>query len=177
MVLCAYVVQSIRSMHWKALYVASRSEKKVASRLTELGIEAYLPLKTELKQWSDRKKKVHSPLINGYVFVKINEQQRELVFKAQGVIQYVKFNGGDAIIRDEEINILKSIESKGYYAEAGHIEKLNEGDRTNIDHGPFKGMTGTVERQSGKEIYTILLESIGYTLRVNLPSEILSKNK
>ena len=164
-------------MVWKALYVASRSEKKVAERLNELGIEAYLPLKKERKQWSDRIKTVISPLINGYVFVYLNEQQRELVFKAQGVIQYVRYNGGDAIIRDEEINILKSIEHKGYYAEAGETNKLTEGDRTLIQHGPFKGMTGMVERSAGKDVYTILLESIGYTLRINLPSEVLSKNK
>jgi hypothetical protein len=41
---------------WKALYVASRSEKKVHAFLTEMGLESYLPLKTEKKQWSDRKK-------------------------------------------------------------------------------------------------------------------------
>ncbi|MGZ3900159.1 MAG: UpxY family transcription antiterminator [Bacteroidia bacterium] len=164
-------------MNWKALYVASRSEKKVVERLTDMGIEAYLPLKKEKKQWSDRIKTVISPLINGYVFVNMNDQQRELVFKAQGVIQYVRYNGGDAIIRDEEINILKSIEQKGYYAEASGIKKLNQGDRTLIQHGPFKGMTGTVERLNEKDIYTLLLESIGYSLRVNLPSEVLSKNK
>ncbi|MBA3664534.1 MAG: UpxY family transcription antiterminator [Bacteroidetes bacterium] len=162
-------------MVWKALYVASRSEKKVVVRLQELGIEAYLPLKKEQKQWSDRKKIVISPLINGYVFVNITDQQRELVFKASGVIQYVRYNGGDAIIREQEIMVLKSIEEKGYYAEAGTIEKFGSGERMLIKHGQFKGMTGIVERSSGKEIYTILLESIGYSLRINLPSEVLSK--
>lgn len=162
-------------MNWKALYVASRSEKKVVTRLTELGIEVYLPLKKEMRQWSDRKTLVITPLINGYVFVNIDEKQRELVFKASGVIQYVRSNGGDAIIREEEIKVLKSIEEKGYYAEAGPSEKLLPGDLTLINHGPFKGMSGIVERSNEKEIYTLLLESIGYTVRVNLPSEILTK--
>lgn len=163
-------------MNWKALYVASRSEKKVAERLSELGIEAYVPLKSEMKQWSDRKKTVISPLINGYVFVKLNEQQRELVFKAPGVIQYVRFNSGDAIIREEEITVLKSMEEKGYYVEAGPLEKLSEGDRAKIQHGPFKGMSGVVDRVNDKDVYTIHLESIGYSLRVNLLGEVLIKN-
>ena len=145
-------------------------------RLTEIGIEAYLPLKTEKKQWSDRKKIVISPLINGYVFVKINTQQRELVFKANGVLQYVRSNGKDAIIREEEINVLKSIEEKGYHAEAKPLEKFEVGDRTTIQHGPFKGMTGIINRAAGKDIYTISLESIGFSVKVNLPEEILSKN-
>ncbi len=162
-------------MNWKALYVASRSEKKVVTRLTELGIEAYLPLKKEKKQWSDRKKIVISPLINGYVFVKLNVQQRELVFKANGVLQYVRSNGKDAVIREEEINILKSIEEKGYHAEAKPLEKYETGDRTTIKHGPFKGMTGIIDRAAGKDVYTISLESIGFSVKVNLPEEVLKK--
>lgn len=162
-------------MSWRALYVASRSEKKVTERLIELGLEAYVPLKKEKRQWSDRKKIVITPLINGYVFVKINGQQRDLVFKANAVIQYVKFNGSDAIIKEEEINVLKNIEEKGYYAEASILEKYSAGERTLIKYGQFKGMTGIVERISGKEIYTISLESIGYSVKINLPSEVLSK--
>ena len=48
--------------HWHALYVRSRSEKKVLSQLEEMGVEAYLPLVTKVKQWSDRRKKVEEPL-------------------------------------------------------------------------------------------------------------------
>ena len=44
--------------HWYALYVKSRSEKKVLTQLEEQGFEAFLPLVTHVKQWSDRKKKV-----------------------------------------------------------------------------------------------------------------------
>jgi transcription antitermination factor NusG len=162
-------------MNWKALYVASRSEKKVNTRLISLGLEVYLPLKKEKKQWSDRKKIVISPLINGYIFVKINEQQRDLVFKAPGVLQYVRSNGKDAIIREEEINVLKDIEEKGYHAEANPLENISKGDRLLIKHGRFKGMTGIVERFKGKDVYTLNLESIGYTLKIDLPTEILSK--
>ncbi len=164
-------------MNWKALYVTSRSEKKVNTRLISLGVEAYLPLKTEKKQWSDRKKIVISPLINGYIFVKISDQQRDLVFKAPGVLQYVRSNGKDAIIREEEINVLRDIEEKGYHSEAKPLGHIVAGDRLLIKHGRFKGMRGIVERIKGEEIYTLCLESIGYSLRINLPSEVLVKEK
>lgn len=162
-------------MNWKALYVASRSEKKVLTRLTDLGINAYVPLKKERKQWSDRKKIVISPLINGYVFVQVNEKVRDEVFKASGVIQYVRYNGKDAVIRDKEIQVLRDIEEKGYHAEAGPLEKFSAGNRATINHGQFKGLTGIIEREAGKEIYTISLESIGFSVRINLPAEVLSK--
>ena len=55
--------------HWHALYVRSRSERKVLTQLEEMGVEAYLPLITLIKQWSDRRKKVEEPLFKSYVFI------------------------------------------------------------------------------------------------------------
>ena len=67
-------------MPWYVVYTKSKQEKKVAEGLKKLGIEAYCPLVTVMKQWSDRKKKVEVPLINSYVFVNIDERQRDDVF-------------------------------------------------------------------------------------------------
>ena len=59
---------------WYAVYTAARAEKKVKERLDQIGIENYLPLRTEYRVWSDRKKKVSVPLISGYIFVHIKEE-------------------------------------------------------------------------------------------------------
>lgn len=80
-------------MKWKVLYVASRSEKKVNQKLNEFGIESYVPLRTERRKWSDRIKTINIPLINGYVFVKVDEKIRDTVFKVKGVLNYVRYNG------------------------------------------------------------------------------------
>ncbi|MDX2171893.1 MAG: UpxY family transcription antiterminator [Bacteroidota bacterium] len=161
--------------YWKALYVASRSEKKVNSSLQELGLESYLPLKTEKKQWSDRKKTVVSPLINGYVFVKTSEQNRDFVFKVANVIQYVRSNGRDAIIREDEIEVLKSIEKKGYFVEGKFGINFKEGETTLITHGPFKGYNGIVKSKASETIYYIAIQSIDYSLTIKVSSEILQK--
>ena len=57
---------------WYAIYVRSRHEKNVHSALLNKGIESSLPLKTVIRKWSDRKKKVQLPMFRGYVFGKIN---------------------------------------------------------------------------------------------------------
>ena len=85
-------------MEWFALYTKPRNEKKVAENLAALGIEVYCPLVTTIKQWSDRKKKVESPLIPSYVFVKIEEANRKEVFQVSGVVQYVFWLGKPAKI-------------------------------------------------------------------------------
>lgn len=162
-------------MPWKVIYVSSRAEKKVSERLQQEGIEAYVPLKKELKQWSDRKKMVETPLINGYVFVNPQPSQRDKVLQFQGVIQYVRYNGADAQVREIEIEALRSIEEKGYYVEGKFASNLNAGDLVKIQHGPFKGLYGTVKTQTNESLYYISIEGIGYSLTVKVPEEIIVK--
>ena len=54
---------------WHAVYVSSRTEKKITDLLNNKGIEAYVPIIKTMRQWSDRKKMVELPLLNGYVFL------------------------------------------------------------------------------------------------------------
>ena len=49
-------IQHFMDKIWYALYVKSRTEKKVAAELEKQGIINYLPLQKILKQWSDRRK-------------------------------------------------------------------------------------------------------------------------
>ena len=95
-------------MEWFALYTKPRNEKKVAENLAAIGIEVYCPIVTTLKQWSDRKKKVESPLIPSYVFVKIEEANRKDVFQVAGVVQYVFWLGKPAKIKPQELEALKT---------------------------------------------------------------------
>lgn len=162
-------------MNWKVLYVASRSEKKVSKRLNDLGLMAYVPLKTEKRKWSDRLKTVSTPMISGYVFVQVTDKDRDLVFKAQGVLNFVRYNGGDAIVRDVEIKALRSIEEKGYYIEGEFSHSFKEGEKVMIKYGPFKGLQGSVRSIANENIYRISIESIGYTLTVKVPEEVLVK--
>jgi hypothetical protein len=45
----------------RSVYETQMGEK-VAEQLTKMGIECYCPLITQVRQWSDRKKKVVVPL-------------------------------------------------------------------------------------------------------------------
>ena len=49
---------------WLVAYTRMHHEKKVQERLTALDIESFLPIHTEVRQWSDRKKKVDRVLIS-----------------------------------------------------------------------------------------------------------------
>ncbi len=162
-------------MNWKVLYVASRSEKRVSQRLNDLGLIAYVPLRTEKRKWSDRLKTVSTPMISGYVFVQVADKDRDMVFKSQGVLNFVRYNGGDAVVRDIEIEALKSIEQKGYYVVGESSNSFKEGEKVLIKYGPFKGLEGSVRSIANENIYRISIESIGYALTVKVPEEVLVK--
>jgi transcriptional antiterminator RfaH len=164
-------------MTWKVLYVQSRREKQITKQILELGIEAYVPLKTEIKQWSDRKKKVITPLINGYVFIKPNQSQRDEVFNVEGILNYVRYNGNDAKVTDREIEILKMIEAKGYYVEFNKKIEINVGDVVEIKAGKFKGLAGVIEKLGKKEHCYVIIKSLDFQLKIKLEKDTLEKVK
>ena len=64
-----------KTQGWYVLYVPYRHEKKVFNELIEKDIEAFHPLTTTLRKWSDRTKKVQTALFPRYVFVNIKSRK------------------------------------------------------------------------------------------------------
>ena len=160
--------------HWHALYVSSRSEKKIGESLQAREIEAYVPIVKTMRQWSDRKKLVEMPLMNGYVFVKISSAENNAVMQTKGVVNFVRSEGKIAIIREVEIDRLKQLVDIGYQIEAGAITKdYKEGDKVKISSGALKGIEGYVVESKENRQIEVLLESIGQCIRVKLPKELL----
>jgi transcription antitermination factor NusG len=143
-------------MPWFALYTRPKNEKKVTEQLVKLGIEVYCPLVTQVKQWSDRKKKVETPLISSYVFVNVEEKERDKVFEAFGVVRYLFWLGKPAVIRDEEIYLLK--DSLKEVISSFEISEIKPGDVMNISRGPFQGKEGVVKVVEKNKIQLILKE-------------------
>src|ERR1700752_210484 len=106
---------------WHALYVASRQEKNTARLLSEKGIESYVPIVKTMRQWSDRKKMVEVPLLNGYVFVHISPIENDKTLQTKGVVNFVRSEGKTAVIRADEIDRLKQLVELGYQLEANGI--------------------------------------------------------
>ena len=47
--------------HWFATQTRARHEKMVVTQLEKKGVTGFLPLVTEVHQWSDRRKVIHQP--------------------------------------------------------------------------------------------------------------------
>jgi transcription antitermination factor NusG len=131
--------------------------------LNALGIEAYCPLVTEVKQWSDRKKKVQIPLITSYVFVNIEEHRRESVFKVSGIVKYLFWLGKPAKVRAIEIEALKQ-SLEGIVA-SFEVSAIQKDTIYKIPEGPFQGFEGFVKKINATTIQVLLVD-LGFLITI-----------
>ena len=162
------------SKRWFAAYTKPRWEKKVSSVLERKGVECWCPLKKTEKQWSDRKKVIEEPLFTSYVFVRINETEKSVVLMTDGILNFVYYIGKPAIIRDEEIDIIKKfLSEKQASVSVQSLASLDENTRIKVNHGIFMDTTGTVLKGGKKKVF-VKLESLDQVMVVEFPVEYLS---
>lgn len=154
---------------WYVVYVKSRAEKKVLQSLQAKNIEAWLPLHAELRKWSDRKKLVRTPLLPGYVFVRVERKDYDTVLKTDHVVCYVTFEGKAVPVRDEEIQNLQQILRQDQIRVELSREDLHPGEQVEILSGPLVGVRGELVRIKGKHKVGIRIRQINYTVMVEVP--------
>ena len=154
---------------WLAVYTKPRWEKKVDSILLRKGINSWCPLQRVEKKWSDRKKIIDEPLFRSYVFVNIAETERLTVLQTEGVLNFVHYLGKPAIIKNEEIDIIKAyLLEKETIISIQSLQSFRENDKVVISQGIFMDNTGTVIRPGNKKIY-VRLDSLGQVMVVEFP--------
>jgi transcription antitermination factor NusG len=145
---------------WYAIYCKSRYEKKISLELTAKGIENYVPVKNEVHQWSDRKKRVEVPVLPNYIFVKTDNSQFYRILKIYGVRCFICFDRGPEPIPEKQImNFKNFLESVGQEVEISY-EKFAKGDLVEITEGSMKGIIGEVVEYRGKKNLLIRLETV-----------------
>lgn len=153
-------------MKWYVLYTRPRSERKTALELEKLGLEVYCPVTTEFRKWSDRTKKVITPLFKSYIFVHLEEKDRNKVFAVPSVVGYLTWLKKPAIVKEKEIRTLRTwLESDKY--EEVQVHDFSPGDRVTINNGALKGKSGTVQ-EVGKREVRLVLESLGFIVTTRI---------
>jgi len=92
---------------WFVIYVKVRQEFKVAERLENIGIQTFLPYKKEIRQWSDRKKKIKVPLLPSMLLVFVEEKDIPKIFTVPGPVRFLFEQGTRATVSEEEITAMQ----------------------------------------------------------------------
>ena len=149
-------------MNWYVLYTRPRWELKIYKSLLERGIEAYCPSYSVLRQWSDRKKKIGLPFFNSYVFVRLQEADRDQVFRIPGVVRYLFWQGKAARVQDKEIRLMKEY-LDGEQQDAPRVEHLSVGEKVTFSRGALKDRDAIIEEIGQKQVL-LVLPALGYKI-------------
>jgi transcription antitermination factor NusG len=155
--------------YWFAPYTKPRSEFKAEQQLKSVGIENYLPTITRLKQWSDRKKKITTPLLRGYIFIFSNEAERLTSVEQPAIVRCIFDAGRPARIPEWQIdNIKKLLETDTDFIVQNGIVP---GAKVIIKSGSFEGVRGTVmEGEAGKSI-SVSIDLLNRSIIAHLPDD------
>ena len=156
------------SYNWFALYTRSRYEKSLHEEMVMRGVESYLPLKVEKKQWSDRVKVIEEPLLRGYLFVKVSNREYFDVLNSTGAVRYVAFEGKAASIPEKQIQDLKQFVTN--YNDTLNVtrDRVSKGDLVKIRNGLLKGVHGEVVEIRGKKRIVLRFKSLGYCIHTDI---------
>ena len=153
-------------MNWYVLYTRPKWELKIYKALLEHNIEAYCPTYSEVRQWSDRKKKVTKPYFNSYVFVRLEGANRNRVFDIPGVVRFLFWQGKAAMVQDEEIQLMKEY-LDGEQQVAPRLEQLSVGEKVTFSRGALKDRDAIIEEIGHKQVL-LVLPALGYKITARI---------
>jgi len=160
---------------WYVYYTKSRHEKKVKELLERRGFDVFLPMQKVLRQWSDRKKKVETPLFNSYIFVRTEEHRISDVLQIPGVSWNIRHNGKPAVLHANEYDLINRFLATGLTLEVLATPDLRQGDQVKVIDGPLRGMYGVLVGTADDTRFLVALDSIGQSIRVTLEPHLMKR--
>jgi len=164
----AYCSEDRGEPRWYAVRTRSRHEKLVARQLENQGIESFLPVVMQTRNWSDRRKQVETPLFSGYTFLRMihTSDERVRVLKTQGVVSFVGVHGTGIPIPDYQIDDIKTLlASRIPYDERPF---LHLGQRVRVRGGALDGVQGILVAENGDRSLVISVEPVQRSLYVRV---------
>ena len=150
--------------NWYVVYTKPRHEFKVNERLTLMGLITYCPSISKVSQWSDRKKKIKTPVLPSMILVYLKEKERDVVFDCPGVVRYMFYNKKIVIVPQNDVNILKNhLEGKNCLNSS--ISSLNIGDHLNIEQ--LQNRVGEIVKVTSSKIW-VRIRSLNIKVRLDI---------
>lgn len=164
-------MESALKTSWYIVYTYPNLEKRIFTELQKKNVNAYLPMQKKIRNWSDRKKEIRTPLFPNYIFINTTEKERHKFFDINGVVNFISFGGKPAVMSDDEILNIKKFEETVFEVELSLIQ----GDDVMIINGPFTGVRGKLFVKKGKERFGVRLSSINQSLSLEICTSCLRK--
>jgi transcriptional antiterminator RfaH len=147
---------------WCVLYTRTNYEKKIKKELDKRQIINYLPIYSDVHQWSDRKKKVDVPLFPNYIFINRNLLNLYDVLSIKGIVKYLKNEHGISRISEDTIDLLKESSKVGVLT-----YPMTKKEKSIILEFGTNKFSGTLIGHRGENRIAIFLPELNKTIIVN----------
>jgi transcription antitermination factor NusG len=135
---------------WFALRVKPNYEKPVAAALRGKGMEEFLPLFRSRRQWSDRVKVMDLPLFPGYLFCRLNLEERMPLITTPGFLYIVGIGKNPEPVDESEILAIQSVLRSGIPVTPW--PSLMVGQKVQLRHGPLRGLVGVLTKIAANQL-------------------------
>lgn len=161
-------MQCAEAMNWFAIRTRSRHEKVVERQLQSQGIDVFYPVVNQIRQWSDRRKLVETPLFAGYAFVRIAPcaKERVRVLRTQGVVDLVGAQGQGIPIPEDQIEVVRAVVRLNLPF-SQHVF-LKVGQRVRVRGGALDGVEGILVANNGNQSLVISVDPIQRSLAIQI---------
>ncbi len=152
---------------WYAVRTRPRHEKKVVSELQEKGIRIYLPLLTQVRRWSDRRKVIQVPLFSCYAFVHsvLDLHLRLALYGISGALGFVGPNNQAVPIPDTQIETIQTLMASN--VQLTPYPFLKVGQRVRVRGGALDGVEGILAAKGDRRL-VVSVDSIHSSFLINL---------
>ena len=148
-------------MKWFVAHTKSRCELKASDFFKKNGVESYVPVFEEKRQWSDRTKKIITPAVSGYVFFRLEKVDYSFLNQNPYLRNIVRRLGQAVEIRGSEIQTMKDC-LKHYTEDLS----FGAGDTVKVLSGVLKSKKGLVDDVENNFVI-LLINSIKVKLSLN----------
>lgn len=148
---------------WYVAYVRLFHERKTAEKLADMGIESFVPVREEIHQWSQRKKKVMCVLIPQMIFIHATQKERMEALTLASISHYLVLRGEHtpAVIPDKQMEQFMFMVDYSEETIEMFNSPLEPGQSIRVIKGPLAGLEGELMEIEGKSKVVVRLEILG----------------
>jgi transcription termination/antitermination protein NusG len=156
---------------WYALRVKPNYEKPVSAALRGKGFEEFLPLFRSRRQWSDRVKVMDLPLFPGYLFCRLNLEDRLPVITTPGFLYIVGVGKTPEPVEESEIASIQKVLCSGVPVKPW--PSLVVSQKVQLQHGPLRGLVGVLTKIANQHRMYVSVTLLKRSISVEVAPEWL----
>jgi transcription antitermination factor NusG len=154
---------------WFAIRVKPNYEKPVAATLKGKGFQEFLPLQRARRRWSDRVKVMDLPLFPGYLFCRLNLDDRMPLLTTPGFLYIVGIGRNPEPVDESEILAIQSVLRSGLPVTPW--ASLMVGERVQLKYGPLRGLEGVLTKIANQHRIYVSVTLLKRSISVEVAAE------